>query len=132
MKTILLTILLTLSVAAAQFAPQNPLKGKTWELSKVGSKSVVAANKPAITFAEDRINAYFGCNRGGGSYRFNGVFLRFESLSTTRMLCGEGGMDLERQLLTYLPKVLRYTLNPKGDTLQLVGSSVTLTFKLKE
>ncbi len=129
-KHLLMVLLVALPVAVAQ----GSLGTRTWELQRIGTKAVTAARKPTISFGKDRVNVFFGCNKGGGSYTLKGRALKFGPLVSTKMACGTALDALETEFARALTKVARYSVSADGsNTLDLSpsGSGVLLRFTPK-
>jgi len=108
---------------------QNTLEGSEWELEAIGGKAVTAEKKPTFTFTPERVNAFYGCNRGGGTYTVKGTAIKFGALMSTKMACGEAQDRLETEFSLALSKALRYSLGSDGTTLRILGGGKSLTFK---
>lgn len=110
---------------------QNTLEGSEWELQAIGGKAVTAEKKPTLYFDVDRATAYYGCNRGNGTYTVSGTALKFGQLISTKMACGEERDRLETEFSLALSKALRYSLSSDGMTLRILGGGKSLNFKRK-
>lgn len=108
---------------------QNVLEGSEWELEAIGGKAVTLEKKPTLAFTADRVNAFYGCNRGSGAYTLKGTAIKFGALMSTKMACGEAQDRIEMEFSVALSKALRYSLSADGMTLRILGGDKSLTFK---
>lgn len=124
------TLLLLLFAMVFGFGmAQNVLEGSEWELKAIGGKAVTAEKKPTLAFTPERVNAFYGCNRGGGSYTLKGTSIKFGALMSTKMACGEAQDRLETEFSRSLSKALRYSLSSDRMTLRILGGGKSLSFK---
>ncbi len=101
-------LLLGLSAACSQPQPEPPsrpspavLEGQAWVLLSLRGESLTATppeRRPRIELRDGRLSGTGGCNRLMGSYRLDGIRLRFEPPAGTRMHCGDA-MALEQAFL---------------------------------
>jgi heat shock protein HslJ len=131
MRTLIsVLLLLVLSVGLAQ----GSLGNSSWELQRIGTKTVTAQEKPTIRFGADRADVFFGCNTGGGAYTLKGRSLKIGPLVSTKKACGEPLDDLEREYVSALAKVTGYAVSAaegKTVSMSLVGPGVILRFTPK-
>lgn len=123
----MLPLLFALAVGISM--AQNVLEGSEWELEAIGGKAVTAEKKPTLAFTLERVNAFYGCNRGGGSYMLKGTSIKFGALMSTKMACGEAQDRLEVEVTAALSKALRYSLSSDKMTLRILGGGKSLSFK---
>lgn len=87
-----------------------------------------ASRRPNLTFSNDQVTGFSGCNRFFGGYTVSGRDLRFLQLGSTKMACiGDGG-EIESQFLSRLSKVASHRI--ESGRLHLVtseGSELILT-----
>lgn len=95
--------------------------GSQWQLRQLAGKPVTgkAADRPPYLVLEpegQRMQAFSGCNRVGGSYRLEGGTLAFDRLASTRMAC-PGGNELEYSFLAMLDATASYRVDGTSLTL---------------
>lgn len=113
------------SPAGTVAAAENPLAGTSWLLSSVDQAGQVfvpaqAPNEtPHLRFLSDQdqvgsqiLEAFGGCNMGGGIYRTDGSALQILDLAWTEKGClGEGVMVLETAFLRSLVSASSFALS---------------------
>jgi heat shock protein HslJ len=96
------------------------LAGTSWIVVTVNGRSPVTGAVPTLAFAGERIQAFFGCNQGGGVYRFDRASGEFavQDMAITQMACaGVGVSTSESALAQALSSVNRATLDSTGQLL---------------
>ena len=98
----------------------GPLAGTSWIVVTVNGRSPLAGAVPTLSFTGERIQAFFGCNQGGGSYRLDpstGAFA-VSDLSETAMGCLQPGvMEFETALVQTLGSASRASVDSTGRLL---------------
>lgn len=115
--------------------PDQPLTGTTWTLEtlidgETASSVPAEVEAPTLEIADDGSVAVFGgCNRGSGQAEVadDGTAITFGPLATTRMMCPEGGSDVEAQVLAVLDGEVQVELD--GDSLTLTKGDQALGFR---
>jgi heat shock protein HslJ len=115
--------------------PDQPLAGTTWTLETVidgetASSVPAGAEAPTLEIGDDGSVALFGgCNRGSGTAEVadDGSTITFGPLATTRMMCPEGGSDVEAQVLAVLDGEVE--VERDGDSLTLTKGDQALGFR---
>lgn len=100
-----------------------------WVVTVVGDQALADGDRPTLAFAQDpaSVSGTAGCNRFTGPYSLTGETLRFDGpLATTRRLCAEPVMRVERAFLFALSVTDRFDLTPSGDLLLYAGSDPIL------
>jgi heat shock protein HslJ len=115
--------------------PDEPLTGTTWTLDTIiegetASSVPAGVTPPTLEIAEDAtVQVFTGCNRGNGTAEVgdDGTAITFGPLATTRMLCPDGGSDVEAQVLAVLDGEVQVELD--GDQLILSKGDRALGFR---
>ncbi len=103
---------------------KNPIIG-SYSVNSLLSKDIT--NKDYfITFEEDRISGFMGCNLYSGTYEVNDSSIAIGALAATRKYC-EKEMDYETTWMKIASEVATYTLENK--TLSLFDSDNKLLLK---
>lgn len=103
---------------------KNPIIG-SYSVNSLLSKDI--SNKDYfITFEEDRISGFMGCNLYSGTYEVNDSSIAIGALAATRKYC-EKEMDYETTWMKIASEVTTYTLENK--TLSLFDSDNKLLLK---
>jgi heat shock protein HslJ len=106
------------------------LTGTSWIVVTVDGRSPVAGAVPTLAFTADRIQGFFGCNQGGGTYRLDPATGQFavSDLAETAMGCLQPGvMEFEAVLVQALGAATRAGLDDTGRLLLAgPGGAVTL------
>ncbi len=136
-SAVLLTIgiaLLGVLVSACSGGAPAGIVGE-WRLVSYGPASGLKPAAPGvdtlINFGSDgRMNGNVGCNSFGGDYKVSGAQIKFGSLMSTLMACGDTIGEQERAVLTVFVDTVNFKLS--GDTLTITsadGSSVVVLAK---
>lgn len=107
---------------------QTPdLAGKTFESTSVSGHELVDGTTITLTFEEDRLGAYAGCNTMTGGASWEGGTLQVEALAQTMMACEDDLAAQDQWLLELLEDGPAVSLD--GDELTVGDSSrgITLT-----
>jgi heat shock protein HslJ len=115
--------------------PDQPLVGTTWTLDTIidgetASSVPAGIEAPTLEIADDGTVAVFtGCNRGNGTAEVadDGATITFGPLAITKMLCPDGGSEVEAQVLTVLDGEVQVELD--GDQLTLTKGDQALGFR---
>ncbi len=103
---------------ASSAAVPGTLAGTAWIVVSVNGSAPIAGAVPTISFNADRVNGFFGCNQGGGTYeqdRPNGRIL-IRELATTLIGCLQPGVGtFEAILVTALGGATRAGLDANGE-----------------
>ncbi len=120
MKKALLLLGLTCSMAQAA----SPLKNTSWIMVEPATKN--AAQAPTITFSDNGINGFSGCNR----YTMQPNDKGEHNIATTRMMCADDQMAVEAAFLKALGNQPQFTQSLDGEFLVInEGSANKLAFK---
>lgn len=84
-----------------------------WELRSIDEEQVIGERPVYLEFTENnKINGFIGCNSLMGTFAIeNGNEIKFDSLSTTRMLCDDREMTVESKVLKLLATADNFTIN---------------------
>ncbi|GAA3010709.1 hypothetical protein Sfulv_32150 [Streptomyces fulvorobeus] len=116
----------TVTLGSEPSAPV-PLAGTTWTVTTLldgeTATSVPAGTRdkaPRLTFGKDgTVEGSLGCNSFRGTAKVTDTAITFGPLVSTRMMCGEAEMDVERSMLAVLRGKTTYTLD--GHALSLTA-----------
>ncbi|MDF9303212.1 META domain-containing protein [Tritonibacter mobilis] len=99
-----------------------PLTDTQWTLSEIEGKAPLEGRDLDLTFFEDgRFGTSAGCNRFMGEVEIEGDEITFpDKIAGTMMACPEGLAEQEEKLLSLLPEVTHYQIEP--DALILLDS----------
>ncbi|MBP6561880.1 MAG: META domain-containing protein [Neisseriaceae bacterium] len=115
-------LLLGLSCSMAQAA--SPLANTSWIMVEPATKN--AAQAPTITFSEQGINGFSGCNR----YTMQPNEKGEQNIATTRMMCADEQMAVEAAFLKALGNQPQFTQSLDGNHLMInEGSKDKMAFK---
>ncbi|MFY0610894.1 MAG: META domain-containing protein [Hyphomicrobiaceae bacterium] len=119
------------SLAIAGCDPSNSTRQLT-DLKDTSWKVVAIPKQVRATMsfgADDRVFGSSGCNRYVGTYETSGQEIKISKVSSTRMMCPEVEMSVERELLKTLAIVNRWqgTANEVELTAPVNKTSVRLT-----
>ncbi len=102
--------------------PDRPLRGTRWVVDAVignqAATSVPAGAEAHLTFGDDRVEGFTGCNQFGGTAIARDGHITFSDIAATRMACSDEIMRLESAVLA----VLDGTVGAR-----IVGDRLTLT-----
>lgn len=100
----------------------SAVKGIVWRLTALGAKDADPDVTTTLIFQEDgSFSGSGGCNRIGGSAKFDGAALKMSDVLSTMMACEDAKSTQEREFLEVLPKVASHAVD--GDTLVLMDSA---------
>ncbi|MFJ9679723.1 META domain-containing protein [Streptomyces sp. NPDC101194] len=104
--------------------PPAPLTGTTWTVTALVSGSVAsslpagAEGKAWIVFGEDgSVQGSFGCNGFRGHGTVSGSTITFDSVDSTKMMCPDPRMKLERAVLAVLDGKTTYRIDHRSLSL---------------
>jgi heat shock protein HslJ len=102
-----------LSNAAATFKKPPSLTGTEWLLTDMPGTTVVLTSKASFSVLENGRAAGNGsCNRFAGSVEINGSKIKFGSVASTRMACGDDALTAqEAQFLKFLSAANRFEMS---------------------
>jgi heat shock protein HslJ len=102
-----------LSNAAATFKKTPSLTGTEWLLTDMPGTTVVLTSKASFSVLENGRAAGNGsCNRFAGSVEINGSKIKFGSVASTRMACGDDALTAqEAQFLKFLSAANRFEMS---------------------
>lgn len=100
---------------------------KKWELRVLDGEDISTIRPVYLDFSkENTVSGFIGCNRLTGSYLIeNKTQIRFLKLATTRMMCSEQEMNLERKVLELLNTTDNFTLD-NGKLMLNIGRRAPL------
>jgi heat shock protein HslJ len=101
--------------------PDRPLQGTRWVVDAVvgnqSATSVPAGTEAYLTFGDDRVEGFTGCNQFGGTATERDGQITFSELAVTRMACSDEIMRLESAILSVLDGTVDASI--EGDRLTL-------------
>jgi heat shock protein HslJ len=100
---------------------RDPLFDTQWRLVELGGDPAPLGSGDrsihlVMTSEEPRAHGFAGCNNFMGTFKTDGVELRFGPLATTMMACSET-MELEREFLDVLASTNGYSIERAQLTL---------------
>ena len=108
--------------------PPAPLTGTAWKVTGLRSGSVATSlptgteGKAHLSFGKDgTVEGSLGCNSFHGKAAVSGSTVTFGPLASTRKLCPEGPMELERALLGALKGKTEFTVDHRTLSLTAKG-----------
>ncbi|WP_327329542.1 MULTISPECIES: META domain-containing protein [unclassified Streptomyces] len=123
-KTLTLTTAKGDSIALTS-EPPAPLTGTAWKVTGLVSGSVASSlpagteDKAHLTFGEDgSVEGNLGCNSFHGRATVSGSTLTFGPLASTRKMCPEPEMKLERALLGVLEGKTSYEIDHRSLSIE--------------
>lgn len=97
------------------------LHQSSWKLAEMGRIEALRPISPEFTitlhFEEVRVHGASACNRYFANYHVDEAQLRFQAIGSTRMMCSETAMVLERDYFAALERVETYQLQVDSLTL---------------
>lgn len=125
------TLCLALLWVAACNSTPDVLRNTRWTPVKIGGLPVLDGSRATLEFAPDeRVSGNGGCNRYGGSAKFDDYSLQFGALAATRMACLDAGaMDQEDRLFAAFEAT--HSFRKEGDELVLLDVEGKETIRLK-
>ncbi|WP_330174963.1 META domain-containing protein [Streptomyces sp. NBC_01498] len=110
-----------------------PLVGTEWTVNSLVSGETSSSlpkdkkgetGKATLTFAKDgTVSGSLGCNGFSASAKTTGSTITFGPVRSTRKLCPEPGMSLERELLKVLDGKVTYEVHHRALTLTAAGGT---------
>ncbi|MFF9511720.1 META domain-containing protein [Streptomyces sp. NPDC014724] len=101
-----------------------PATGTTWTVTSLVSGSVASSlpagteGKARIVFGKDgSVHGSFGCNGFRGRATVSGSTITFASVGSTKMMCPDPRMKLERAVLAILDGKATYRIDHRGLSL---------------
>ena len=107
-------------------AEVEALSGMSYELESAEGFTLMEGTTFYLSFHQDTLSAYAGCNSLEGGYSLDEGVLSVESMSTTDMWCGETLNTQTNWLQSFLSDAP--TLERSGDQLVLETEDATLVF----
>jgi heat shock protein HslJ len=95
----------------------SALQGVSWVHTSGVEVEGWEAAPPSLTFEEERVAGFSGCNRFGGTFTAGDGTLEIAELSVTQMGCPSPADEVERAFLDAFERVARWRLD--GDELVL-------------
>lgn len=88
------------------------LTGTQWNLKTLAGNTVISERPLNVSFEDNRINGFAGCNRFFTSYTqgADGSF-SIGSIGATKMACGPERDALEQQFLTQLANIKQFSIS---------------------
>lgn len=109
-----------------------------WQLSAFNTGNALMSNLDTdqinITFKEDQVNGYSGCNLYSASYKINADKISFRSIKTTREFCNfpQSIMQSEQDYFAALKRAMSYKIKANQLTLfDQFGTRVVIYNKQK-
>lgn len=91
--------------------PASLLAGGAWKVVRIGGAAVAPPAQVTMQFGPDgRVAGKGGCNQYNAGFTLTGEGLSFQKGLSTMMACAQPLMDLERDFLTRLEKVSRFSM----------------------
>jgi heat shock protein HslJ len=120
MRIILLAAALALAACAhapeaAAPAATDSLAGTNWVLASR------ALEPPTLSFTDEGAAGFAGCNRWFGTFTQDADGARFSGVGSTRMMCPEPAMNIERNFLSQLERTRAVRVD--GRTLTLLDEA---------
>lgn len=103
-----------------------------WESTQTAGEKISPENPERYTLrltGEDRLQARFDCNSGGGSYQISAGKLSFGPMFSTRMACGTDSLDM--QFMRDLERVDSFYVEAGQLYLRLKGDSGSMRFRIQ-
>lgn len=92
--------------------PASLLAGDAWKVVSLGGTPVKPPAQVTMRFGADgRVSGKGGCNQYNAAFVLTGEGLTFQKGLSTMMACEQTLMDLERDFLTRLEKVARFSMS---------------------
>ncbi|MDP9900288.1 META domain-containing protein [Variovorax ginsengisoli] len=90
-SAIVLAATTLLAACAASVSLDEPIEGRDWRLTRVGTQPVALGGDPQrdaqVRFDGARVSGFSGCNQLTGDYERSGNRLKIGPLAATRMAC---------------------------------------------
>lgn len=128
--TFVATALLLLTGLFGCSSPSMPftwtLTGTVWMVTELEGKPIAADKLPTLQLQPDgnRVNAFGGVNRLGGTYQSTETALSFGPLAATRMAGPERQMAIEEKFSRVLSGVTGYRLS--GNRIELLAGEIVV------
>ncbi len=102
-----------LSNAEASFRKPPSLKGTEWLLTDLPGTTVIATSKASFSVLENgRAAGNASCNRFTAAIEINGNTIKFGSVASTRMVCGDEALTAqETKFLEFLSAANRFEMS---------------------
>lgn len=102
------------------------LENSSWILKNWDNQGFIVEPKSKIylTFKNNQINGFGGCNDFSGTYKLVDDKLLIKSFSATRIACNPLIMNQESQLFSALQSLSRINFNTSGSLLLYTNTSV--------
>ncbi|MEU8677239.1 META domain-containing protein [Streptomyces sp. NPDC048560] len=115
----------TITLTSEPVRPAAPLTGTAWTVTTLTdgdtATSLPAGSRdkaPRLTFAKDgTVEGHLGCNSFRGKATVAGSTITFGPLASTRKMCGEAEMDVERSMLAVLRGKTTYAIDDQALSL---------------
>jgi heat shock protein HslJ len=128
------TLLFLAATFAQMQAPPQPdgaaLEG-TWAIEVIDNIAVMPEAPVTLTFRGNRVSGTASCNSFQGGVRVSGDTLKFDSILTTMKACDTPRMSQEKDFLSVLRQVTRYSLDRDGGLVLTTAGGKRLSAKKK-
>jgi heat shock protein HslJ len=108
------------------------LRGRTFLSEAVEGRELVPDTEIRVSFQEDEVSAYAGCNHIGGPYRLDGNRMRLSSLGITSIGCRADLHEQDGWLTALLMGSPLLALDDDDARLTMTGDDVQLTLLDRE
>lgn len=125
MKKLLFLFSLIVFASACKTADHKPIdQSMNLEVISVNNEYVAEYEiSMKIDMEKNKISGNSTCNTYGANFETKKNKLTIDKVHSTKKMCGEGEMKIEKEFLTNLDKVVRYNFD--GETLQLFANPST-------
>lgn len=98
--------------------PRSLLSGETWQVTRVGERTVPAEVDVTLEFSEeDRAGGSGGCNRYTTRFELTPEILRFEDIASTKRACPTPAMEIESAFFEALRETDHFDMTDDGRLL---------------
>lgn len=125
-----LAALALVGCAGAAEADDTSPNGRTYVSVDVVGEQIPGGGPLTLEFADGRVSAFAGCNRGSAPADLSGGHLRTGELATTMMACPPPFGDTDAWMTRLLEAAPAWTL--AADTLTLSTATTTVTLRDKK